>query len=85
MGVVVGKYFDDYEPEVDYQKWLYYHESSHEELDSQNQYIRPCEEPKDSVPKTEVIQTEWPVVDEFSDFPENKALVEAANQKYFNS
>ena len=55
----MGKYFNDYEPEADYQNWLYYHVSSHEERDSQSQYIPPREEQKDSVPKPEVIQAEW--------------------------
>lgn len=70
----MGNYFDDYELEADYQNWIYYHESSQEECDSQSQYIRPSEEPKDSASKTEVIQAEWPVVDVFSDYIEHKAL-----------
>lgn len=81
----MGKYFDDYEQEADYQNWLYYRESSHEERESQSQYLRSREEPKDSVPQKEVLEAEWPVVDVFSDYPEHKALVEAAEQKYFNS
>lgn len=85
MGGSVGKYFDDYEREADYQNWLYYRESSHEERESQSLYVRPREEPKESVPKAEVVQAEWPVVDLFSNYPEHKALIEAAEQKYFNS
>ena len=81
----MGKYFDDYEREADYQNWLYYRESSHEERESQCQYVHSRKEQTESVPKPSVLQAEWPVVDVFSAYPEHKALVEAAEQKYFNS
>lgn len=85
MGGNVGKYFDDYDREADYQNWLYYRESSHEERESQSQYERSREDQKKSVSKTEVSQAEWPVVDVFSAYPEHKALVEAAEQEYYKS
>lgn len=47
--------------------------SSHEERDSQSQYILPREEQKDSVPKPEIIQAEWQIVNVFSDYTEQKA------------
>lgn len=85
MGGNVGKYFDDYEREADYQNWLYYRESSYEERESKSQYVCTHEQRKESSPKPELLQAEWPVVDVFSNYPEHKALVEAAEQKYFNS
>ncbi|EAY1188577.1 hypothetical protein DRW71_06115 [Salmonella enterica subsp. diarizonae] len=79
----MGKYFDDYEREADYQNWLYYRESSHEERESKSQYVRSHEGLKENVTKPVVQQTEWTVVDVFRDYPEHKARIAAAEKKFF--
>ncbi|HDG1685945.1 TPA: hypothetical protein PFE28_001879 [Kluyvera cryocrescens] len=79
----MGKYFDDYEREADYQNWLYYRESSHEERESKSRHVRSDEAKMESKPKLAIQQTEWPVVDVFHDYPEHKAQVAAAEKKYF--
>lgn len=85
MGEDVGKYFDDYEREADYQNWLYYRESSHEERESKSLHVRSDEAKMESKPKLAIQQTEWPVVDVFRDYPEHKARIAAAEKKYFES
>lgn len=85
MGGSVGKYFDDYEREADYQNWLYYRESSHEERESKSHYISQDEAEVESRPKLVVTKIEWPAVDVFRDFPEHQALITAAEKKYFES
>lgn len=79
----MGKYYDDYEREADYQNWLYYRESSHEERESKNQYVRCQEGPKENVTKPVAQQAEWAVVDVFRDYPEHKARIAAAEKKFF--
>ncbi|HAW7858572.1 TPA: hypothetical protein JLM62_001417 [Escherichia coli] len=81
----MGKYFDDYEREADYQNWLYYRESSHEERESKSQYARSHEEPKENVAKPVAQQAEWTAVDVFRDYPEHQAKIAAAEKKYFES
>lgn len=81
----MGKYFDDYEREADYQNWLYYRESSHEERESKNQYVRSHEEPKEDVTEPVAKQAEWAVVDVFRDYPEHKARIAAAEKNFFEA
>ncbi|EAY5299864.1 hypothetical protein LJ128_003674 [Salmonella enterica] len=81
----MGKYFDDYEREADYQNWLYYRESSHEEREYKSRYTRFHEEPKENVAKLVVQQAEWTAVDVFRDYPEHKARIAAAEKKYYKS
>ena len=81
----MGKYFDDYEREADYQNWLYYREFSHEERESNSHYVRSHEGTKENVTKPVSQQAEWAVVDVFRDYPEHKARIAAAEKKYFES
>ncbi|MGY0264588.1 hypothetical protein [Citrobacter freundii] len=82
----MGKYYDDdYEREADYQNWLYYRESSHEERESKSPYVRAHEGMKESRSEPVIQQVEWSVVDVFRDYPEHQALIAAAEKKYFES
>ncbi|WNN70086.1 hypothetical protein RIN60_13395 [Kluyvera cryocrescens] len=78
----MGKYFDDYEREADYQNWLYYRESSHEDRESQSRSICTNEEPHEVKPGLVIQPAEWPITEVFRDYPEHKALVELAENKY---
>lgn len=80
MGGDVDKYFDDYEREADYRNWLYYRESSHEERESKNQYVRSHEEPKESVSKPVAKQVEWTRTDIFRDYSEHQTKIAAAEK-----
>ena len=81
----MGKYYDDYEREADYQSWVYYRESSHEERESKKHYIRSDEAAKPSKSNPVIQQIEFPKTDVFRDFPEHKARIVEAEQKYFDS
>lgn len=79
----MGKYYDDYEQEADYQSWVYYRESSHEDRQSLCDHIRPCEKRSENLSETEPQQSH--VINVFRDYPEHQALIVAAEKKYFES
>ncbi|QLX27408.1 hypothetical protein HV271_22555 [Citrobacter freundii] len=79
----MGKYFDDYEREADYQSWVYYRESSHEDRESLRDHIQLGEKRSENVSEAEPQQSH--VVNVFRDYPEHQALIIAAEKKYFES
>lgn len=78
----MGKYDDDFEKEENYQRWLHYRESSHEDRELQ------CKQPDlDEKPNSNSLQeirqpTERHDVNVFRDYPEHQEMIAAAEKKY---
>ncbi|HGV0187452.1 TPA: hypothetical protein ACNFQ0_000514 [Enterobacter kobei] len=79
----MGKYYDDYEREADYQSWVYYRESSHEDRESRRTHVQPGEKLRENVPEAKPQQPQ--PVNVFRDYPEHQAQIKAAEEKYFAS
>ncbi|HHL4634060.1 hypothetical protein NGB59_17265 [Escherichia coli] len=79
----MGKYYDDYEREADYQSWLYYRESSHEDRESQREHFHLGEKRTENIPEAEPQQSQS--VNVFRDYPDHQAQIKAAEEKYFAS
>ncbi|MEQ5540520.1 hypothetical protein [Escherichia coli] len=79
----MGKYYDDYEKEADYQSWVYYRESSHEDRQSLRDHIQSGEKRPENLSEAEPQQSH--AVNVFRDYPEHQALIAAAEKKYFES
>lgn len=79
----MGKYYDDYEREADYQSWVYYRESSHEDRESRREHVQPVEKRTEKVLEAEQQQSQS--VNVFRDYPEHQTLIAAAEKKYFES
>lgn len=54
----MGKYYDDYEREADYQNWVYYRESSHEDRETQCEDVLSDEKQIVNVPEAEPQQAQ---------------------------
>ena len=82
----MGRYHDDdFEREDDYQSWLYYRESSHEERELRRKQARSNEKQTSNILEPVIPPVDWPVADVFRDYPEHQARVAAAEKKYFES
>ena len=81
----MGKYYDDYEREADYQNWLFYRESSHEERAFPSESTHSNGELNDNLPKVIADQVQSSLVDVFRDYPEHRELISTAEKIYFES
>lgn len=71
----MGKYYDDFEREDDYQRWLYYRESSYEKRELQHMQYSDKEKPAGP-------QDKLPASGIFRDHPDHQAMIAEAEQKY---
>lgn len=81
-GGSMGKYNDDFEKEENYQHWLYYRESSHEERELLRKQSHLDEKPDSNNLQETQQPIERPDVNVFRDYPEHQAMIAAAEKKY---